>query len=172
MGSIILLSGPVGAGKSTVAQELICLSGDAVVYIEGDRFWKFIARNEHRFNRVQNFKMTMSSMVAATLPYAMSGYEVIVDFTIPPWFLDTVAKIARLRNVPLDYVVIRPGKDVCAARAASREEGKITDYSPLLDFYHTFIEAGKNAICDDESDAATIAGQIRNGLDAGIFRVV
>ena len=42
--SIILLSGPVGAGKSTVARELIASLPDPIAYVEGDKFWFFIAR--------------------------------------------------------------------------------------------------------------------------------
>ena len=42
--SIIILSGPIGSGKSTVAQELIPSSPAPVVYIEGDKFWFFLAK--------------------------------------------------------------------------------------------------------------------------------
>jgi tRNA A37 threonylcarbamoyladenosine biosynthesis protein TsaE len=36
--SIIILSGPVGAGKTTVGKELVKLLDGPVVYIEGDTF--------------------------------------------------------------------------------------------------------------------------------------
>jgi hypothetical protein len=171
MKSIILLSGPVGAGKTTVAKELIALSPDPMAYIEGDTFWSFIAKGGESRKRYDNFKMVMRSMTAAAVPYALSGYEVILDFSIPPWFLETAIKIAGLRNVPLDYVVLRPGETVCAARAAARAEGRIADYTPYHDLYSDFDEAGKYTIRDDERDAPVVAALIREGLGTGKFRI-
>jgi hypothetical protein len=52
--------------------------------------------------------MIMTSMIAAAMPYSLAGYEVILDFSIPPWFLETVGKIVKLREVPIDYVVLQP----------------------------------------------------------------
>lgn len=169
--SIIILSGPVGAGKSTVAQEIIKSSATPIVYIEGDKFWFFIAKGFESIGRVKNFKTVMASMIAAALPYALAGYEVILDFSIPPWFLATAFKMTDKREISLEYIVLRPGEEVCAARAASRTEGKITDYTKYHDLYLSFDEAKKNIIHDDTSDAATIAEQIRKNLMEGLYRI-
>jgi adenylate kinase family enzyme len=48
MGTVIMLSGPVGAGKTRVARELIALLPGPLSYIEGDTFWPFIAKAETR----------------------------------------------------------------------------------------------------------------------------
>src|SRR5271166_6139849 len=127
MKPIVLLSGPVGAGKTSVARELVALSAAPLAFIEGDTFWSFIAKGDKKQARNKKFKMVMTAMTAASLPYAASGYETILDFSIPPWFLDTARAIAKVREAPLDYVVLRPSEAVCAARAAARAEGKIVD---------------------------------------------
>jgi adenylate kinase family enzyme len=171
MKSIIILSGPVGAGKSTVAKELVSSSPHPTAYIEGDTFWSFIAKGAESHKRYDNFKLIMRSMTAAALPYALSGYEVVLDFSIPPWFLDAALKIARLREVPLDYVVLRPSETVCAARAAARTEGRISDYTRYHDLYTDFDEAERYTIRDDTSNAASIAVRIREELNAGRFRI-
>ena len=75
------------------------------------------------------------------------------------------------RNIPLDYVVIRPGEHVCAARAAARSVGVIEDYTPYKELYASFDAAQRYIIYDDEADAAVIADHIIEGLNQGIFRI-
>jgi adenylate kinase family enzyme len=171
MKSIVLLSGPIGAGKTTVARGLVAASPEPLAYIEGDKFWFFIAKSEASQKRIQQFKMVMTAMTAAAVPYALYGYEVIVDFSIPPWFLDTARKVVKAKDVPLDYVVLRPSESVCAERAAGRTEGVIADYTPYRELYASFDDAERYTIKDDASDAVTVAVRIRQGLSAGLFRI-
>jgi hypothetical protein len=76
----------------------------------------------------------MASMTTAVVPYATSGAQVALDFSVPPSFLSTAKRIASMREIPLDYVVRRPSEHVCAARAAARSEGRIDDYSLFSEF--------------------------------------
>jgi len=168
---IVLLSGPVGAGKSTVALELVKILPGPTAYIEGGTFWSFIVKRAVDAKNVKNFKMIMTSMVAAAVPYALYGNEVVLDFSIPPWFLGTVQAVAKVKNVPLDFVVLRPSLAVCAARAADRVEGAITDYAPYRELYSSFDGAAPYIIHDDESNAAAVAARIQAGLDGGKFRL-
>jgi predicted kinase len=169
--SIILLSAPVGAGKTTVAKELIATSPGPTAHIEGDKFWAFTAKEGPGHNRHKNFRLIMTAMTAAAVPYAVAGYEVILDFSVPPWFLDKIRKVVKVRDVPVDYVVLRPSETVCSVRAAARPEGKIADYSEYRDFYATFDGAEEHTIRDDHSDAETVARLIRDGLKKGSFRL-
>lgn len=100
---------------------------------------------------------------------AKGGYKTIVDFSIPLWFIDPLR--ARFPDMAFDYVVIRPAAAICAARAAARSEGAIADYTPYLDFYADFDVAKANLIADDSSGPAAIATLIREGLEAGRFRL-
>ena len=166
--SIVMLSGPVGAGKTAVAQELMLLSPAPVCYIEGDTFWSFFAKHDGRDPR-ERFRLIMRSMTAAAVPMARGGYEVILDFSIPPQFLDTARKIVK--ELPLDFVVLRPSIGVCERRAANRGEGKIIDYAAYRDLYAFFDGAPQHMVSDDEADPRSLAQRIREGLDQGTFRV-
>lgn len=168
MGSVIMLSGAVGSGKTTVARELIALLPGPLSYIEGDTFWSYIAKGEKRSRR-EDFPVIMRAMTAAALPFARSGFDVLLDFSIPPEFLPTARKI--LKEVALDYVVLRPSLAACEARAAGRSEGKIADYAAYREFYLLFDGAERYTICDDTADATLLATRIREGLTAGKFRV-
>jgi adenylylsulfate kinase-like enzyme len=167
MGKVVMLSGPVGAGKTAVARELLKLLPGEMSYIEGDTFWPFIAKSQK--DRRENFRTLMRAMTAATIPFARSGFDVLLDFSIPPDFLPTARVI--LKETPLDFVVFKPSLAVCEARAASRKEGVIADYTAYRSFYAMFEDAGPHAIEDDDASAPTIAARIRDGLAAGAFRV-
>jgi gluconate kinase len=167
--SVIFLSGPIGAGKTAVAQELIPLLPAPLSYIEGDTFWSFIRKGDGRGPR-DNFPVLVRSMTAAALPWARSGFRVLIDFSIPPAFLETIRKI--LKEVPFDFVLLRPSFQVCAERASSRKAGAITDHARMKDFYAIFEEGSIEPICDDNADPASLARRIAQGLEeGGRFRV-
>lgn len=165
--SVIFLSGPIGAGKTAVAQELAKLLPAPLSYIEGDVFWSFITKSGERGLR-DNFPVLVRSMTAAAVPLARSGFRVLIDFSIPPTYMDTARKI--LKEVPFHFVLLRPSLEVCLERAASRKEGAITEYERLKNFYALFEEGNVEPVCDDNADPVSLAQRIAAGLDEGRFR--
>jgi adenylylsulfate kinase-like enzyme len=165
---VTILSGPIGAGKTTVARELLALLPAPVSYIEGDTFWSFIEK-PHSRDRREVFQVIMRAMTAAAIPFARSGYEVLLDFSIPPQFLGTARKI--LKEIPLNYIVLRPSLPICETRAASRSEGRILDSAAQRDFYALFEAPSMHVVSDDGADVRAIAKHIYEGLRAGKFVV-
>ncbi len=168
-GKIILLSGPIGAGKTTVAQELVAQAPAPAAYIEGDKFWCFLKKPADDDNRNTRFRLIMRSMALAARPLAGAGYEVIVDFTFPPGFLE-YARVA-LKEIPLYYIVLIPNPSVCAARAASRAEGAFPDYSEAMKLYSLFDRNSPHALDNDGIEPAEMAKKIRLKLEEGAFRI-
>ena len=167
--SVIFLSGPIGAGKTAVAKALLPLLPAPLSYIEGDTFCSFIRKGGERGLR-DNFPVLVRSMTAAAIPFARAGFRVLIDFSIPPTYVDTARTI--LKQVPFDFVLLRPSLRVCIERAASREEGAITDYAMLKNFYARFEEGTVDPICDDDADPISLARRIADGLNQGQFRVL
>ncbi len=166
--SVVMLSGPVGAGKTTVARELIAISPPPLYYIEGDTFWPHFAKPDGK-SRKEHFRLLMRSLTAAAIPLARSGYEVLLDFSFPIAFLDTARKI--LKEIPIDFVMLRPSLAICARRAANRAEGKIADYAAYRDFYAQFKGLSNHEVGDVDAHPVAIARRIRDGLDQGLFRL-
>jgi len=165
---MIVLSGPIGAGKTTVAREFIKRARGELAYVEGDTFWSHIAKSKRP--RHKDFRTIMGAMTAASVAYAAAGFDVLLDFSIPPWFTDTVCKLAKLRDIPVDYVVLCPSHAVCAMRAAKRAEGAIRDYTPYRELYDELAEV-PTAIKDDVAEPTALAAKIRDGLAREVFRI-
>ena len=165
---MIFLSGPIGAGKTTVAQELIALLPAPLTYIEGDTFWSFIQKEGVHAQR-DSFPVLVRSMTAAAVPFARSGFRVLIDFSIPTAFVETARKI--LKEVPFDFVLLRPSLEICIQRAAVRKDGPIRDPARIKKFYPLFDDGGIEPVCDDVADPASLAQRIYDGLNQGRFRV-
>jgi chloramphenicol 3-O-phosphotransferase len=169
MGCVLIISGPVGAGKTTVCRELIASASGPTAYIEGDQFWTFIAKPAAQQSAPERFRMIMRAMLAAARHYERDGYDAVVDFSIPPWYLDAVR--ALLKGCDYAYVVLRPGEAVCASRAATRSEGTIADYDSYRELYRAFDGFERNTIANDDSDPSEVAASIWDGLRANDFRM-
>ncbi len=167
MPRVVVISGPIGAGKTAVARALVAAPGTPTVAIEGDKFWPFIIKGLGVRN--QDFRASMRAMTGAALAYARTGFDVVLDFSMPPPFIAGVK--ARATQAELHYVILRPSLAVCAARAAARQEGAILDYREYEKFYALFDTDARHIIADDDSDPETLARQIEAGVAAGTFRL-
>jgi adenylate kinase family enzyme len=163
---VTILSGPIGAGKTTVSKELIALWSAPLAYVEGDQFWPFLVKRGEG-DRREDFRVIMRAMTSAAGSLTRTGYEVLLDFSIPPAFLPTAQKI--LRDAPLDYIVLRPPLEICAARVRDRAEGKIMKYD--RGFYGMFVAEERHVISDESESPKAIAEIIFGGLKEGRFRV-
>jgi len=163
---VTILSGPIGAGKTAVSKALIALLPAPLAYIEGDQFWPFLVKRAEG-DRREDFRVIMRAMTSAAGSLTRTGYDVLLDFSIPPPFVPAAQKI--LRDAPLNYIVLRPPLEVCAARARDRIEGKITKYD--RGFYAMFAAEERHMVSDESESPKAIAEMIFKGLAEGRFRV-
>lgn len=168
MGSILILSGPIGSGKTTVAKALLENAIPPTAYIEGDVFWSFLAKPPPSA-RQRSFPTIMRAMFRSASALAGDGWDVILDFSIPPPFAAGAA--ARVPELDVRYVELHASLEICAARSASRAEGAIADYRPYADFFDAFNADPRFVVWTDDADPKSAAAAIRDGLAAGRFRL-
>lgn len=166
-GRLIVLTGPIGAGKTTVAAELIRQLQPPTAYIEGDRFWKFIAKPGPE-PRQEAFRVILRAMSETAVTFARGGYEALLDFSMPPDYLERAA--ALFRGVPVHLAVLRPNLSTCVERAANRKRGAIRDAQALAEFYELFRNVPERHLFTDESASPVVAARrLRTRLEQGEF---
>lgn len=120
MASLLVVTGPPGAGKSTVAR-VLAERFDPSVLVEGDAFFAFLARGAIPpwlpESNEQNEIVTTAAASAAGR-YSAGGYTTVYDGVVGPWFLPTFVAATGLNR--LDYVVLQPSVERCLDRVATR----------------------------------------------------
>jgi chloramphenicol 3-O-phosphotransferase len=165
-GSVIVVSGPPGAGKSSVARLLVESATGPAAWIEGDTFWRFFTKPPEGQNPGEGVRILVPSLMFTARMFARGGYEAIVDFSVPPGFLAGARK--RVGEYPLQFVILRPTEEVCASRNAARGEG---DYSRYHEFYRLFEGTPEYDLDDPSGDPQSIATRLREQLKSGRYRV-
>ncbi|HEY4929266.1 MAG TPA: AAA family ATPase [Acidimicrobiales bacterium] len=135
-GACIVVTGPPGAGKTTIAP-LVARRADPSVCLESDWFWTTIANGfvpPYRTEAHEQNATVVRAFAAAASALAAGGYTVVLEGIVGPWFLHLVVEECARHEVPLSYVVLRPSRAVALTRATSRvDEKRVPGHPPLTD---------------------------------------
>jgi hypothetical protein len=142
VGSLIVVSGPPGAGKSTVAAALAGLFERSAL-VAGDVFFDFVVNGAVPpwlpGAHAQNEVVTQAGATAAGR-YCTGGYDTVYEGVVGPWYLDAFVAAAGHRSV--HYAVLLPPADECVARVAGRTGHGFTDETATRHMHAQFESAG------------------------------
>lgn len=139
--SIILITGIMAAGKSTVAQALAERLPRSV-HVRGDQFRRFIVNGREEMDgiapsdeAVRQLQLRYQLAADAARSYADAGFTVVLqDIYLET---DLPAMVERLQPHPVHVVVLCPSQDSVRARDAHRQatRGKIAYQPGGIDVY-------------------------------------
>jgi cytidylate kinase len=173
MGELVVVTGPPGAGKSSVAGQLVTVRTPSAL-VSGDTF----------------FAMIKTGYVLPWLPHAGRQNEVIIEAAaaaagrlseisfvvfegiVGPWFLPTFASAAQQANV--HYVVLLPPLRICIERVRGRNDHGFSDLAVTNDMYWQFVDAGidnRHLIIEPDVPPAQLAELIMRKLSDGSLRI-
>jgi cytidylate kinase len=180
-GMLLILTGPPGAGKTTIGATVASQSPQSAC-IHSDWFWTTIVNGRippwERAADAQNRTMIRAA-TAAAVRMANAGFMTVLDGILGPWHFEPLRDELADCAAPVHYVVLRPGGDTCLVRAQGRvlesEEHRdaLTDEHPIRQMWDQFNHLGSiehYVIDSSEMDPQETAILLRGRIKAGDMR--
>ena len=175
MTDLVVITGPPGAGKSSVAR-VVAAHFDHTVIVTGDTFFGFVASGAILpwlpESDAQNEVITRAAAAAAGR-YARGGYTTVFDGVVGPWFLSAFMEETGLDSI--HYIVLMPTVDECVRRIKAREGHGFSDEPATRKMYDEFVRGGaddRHVLVDPPDTVAAVADEIVRLVESGEARIV
>ncbi len=173
---LVILTGPPGAGKSTVGR-LVADRFTRSACLESDWFWTTIVNGfvpQWETDADPQNRAVVAAVMAAATRLVLGGFTTVVEGVVGPWHVDLVRKELRAVNIPTHYLVLRPDLSNCLSRArgrvgAERNPGHppLTEDGPVRFMWERFADLGPY-----ESHVVDTSGlTVRATIDAVLARL-
>lgn len=170
MAELLVVTGPPGAGKSTVAA-LLTEQWETAALVPGDAFFAFWTRGAiapwlpqaHAQNEV-----VLRAAAAAAGAFVAGGCPVVYDGVVGPWFLPAFTAATGLDS--LHYAVLLPPLQQCLQRVATRTGHGFTDAGAARGMHADFAGAdvaARHLLSDLPDDPRDVAALVKQRFAAG-----
>jgi cytidylate kinase len=173
MGELIVVTGPPGGGKSSVASRLATVRTPSAL-VPGDTFFSMIKKGYIPpwlpQSRRQNEVIIEAAAAAAGQLSEISF--VVFEGIVGPWFLPTFVSAAQPADV--HYVLLLPPLSICIERVRSRGDQGFSDLGVTEDLYRQFVDAGideRHLIIEPDAPPAQLAELIMAKLNDDSLRI-
>ena len=145
MGEVLVITGPPGAGKSTIAEQVVD-TFDPGVLMEGDAFFRFLRKGATDPWKpeadTQNTVVTAAA-AAAVGAFAIGPATIVYEGVLGPWFLPTFFGLSGLASI--SYAVLLPPIDEVIGRIGDRAGHDFADADAARRMHDQFSAAGIEA---------------------------
>ena len=172
MGELVVITGPPGAGKSSVSEHLVNgFTPNALV--AGDSFFAMI-KNGYILPSLPQARRQNTVVIEAAAAAAgrlTDICSVVYDGVLGPWFLPTFVPASGLPHI--HYVILLPPLEVCLERVQGRGGHGFSDLAATRDLYAQFANAAvdtRHLVTEHHDHPAQLAELISRRLDDGRCR--
>lgn len=173
MVDLLVVTGPPGAGKSTVASELARRHAPSAL-VEGDAFFAFVRGGyvppwlpgSERQNEV-----VATSAARATAAFVAGGYHTVYDGVLGPWSLGLFCVSGGFAT--FDYAVLLPSEEECARRVAHRSGHGFNDEPAARKMHREFTAAAIDewhVFGGDHRSTEQLVEEVLRRRDDGLLR--
>jgi cytidylate kinase len=169
----IVVTGPPGAGKSTVAA-LVADAFPLVALVPGDAFFAFWTRGfvePWRPESRQQNETIITAAGASVGAFSRGGCQVVYEGVLGPWLLSTFLTGAGSASV--HYLVLLPPVDVCLARVDARAGHPFADAAATRQLHAEFARAPldrRHVVDAAGEDAEAVAADVLDRVTSGTAR--